>query len=326
MITKSGSTAETMATYLIFRSLLVKALGKNYVENVIITTDAEKGYLRQMVREEGIKDFVIPADVGGRFSVLTPVGLLSAAVGGINIRNLLKGAKKAKSVCLRENLLKNPAHLFALFCYLYDKLEDRKITVMLPYSNHLYSFADWFRQLWAESLGKRYNLKGKEVSVGLTPIKALGTTDQHSQLQLYLEGPQDKVIVFLTLKKYKKSVKIPSAYKSMEGVHYLCGHTLEELIQSECRATIAALTKNGRPNCRFELDKISEEEIGMLIYLFEHATLFAGLLYKIDPFNQPAVELGKQFTYGLLGRSGYEDKLKEFKKIYKSSKKVITIS
>ncbi|MFN3551424.1 MAG: glucose-6-phosphate isomerase, partial [Endomicrobiia bacterium] len=181
--------------------------------------------------------------------------------------------------------------------------------VMMPYSDRLYGFADWFRQLWAESLGKEKDNNGNIVNIGPTPVKSLGVTDQHSQLQLYREGPNDKIIVFLSVEKFTCEIKIP---KFLEQ-HYLCGHTLNELFKAEEKATIASLTQAKRPNMSIVIPEINEETIGELIYMLEVATAYAGELFNIDAFNQPGVVLGKNYTYALLGRKGYEKYLEELK-------------
>jgi glucose-6-phosphate isomerase len=307
VISKSGSTSECLANYFIIREKLIKKVGKkNYSKHIIITTDPEKGYLREIVNKEKLDSFSIPANVGGRFSVLSPVGLLSAAFTGINIEKILLGAQKMDRRCDNEELLKNPAALYAVIHYIFYN-KNKKINVMLPYSNSLYGFADWFRQLWAESLGKKFNRSGVIVKVGLTPIKALGVTDQHSQIQLYIEGPYDKVITFLSVEKFRTTVKIP---KSVDN-HYLGGHTLNELLKCEEEATRFALTEQERPNCTIIIPEINEEFIGQFVYLFELATTYAGELFNINAFDQPGVELGKQLTYALLGRPGYESKKHE---------------
>jgi len=255
--------------------------------------------------KEGILSFVVPSNVGGRFSVFSPVGLMSAAFTGINIEKLLSGAAEMDAKCSNDSLMKNPAALYAAIQYLFYWLK-RPMSVMMPYSNALYGISDWYRQLWAESLGKKINRRGEIINVGPTPIKALGATDQHSQVQLYIEGPQDKIVTFLSVEQFDKTVKIPT-YDS----HYLGGRSLNELLKAEEEATRMALTKENRPNLTVSLPKITPETIGQMIYMFELATAYAGELFDIDAFNQPGVELGKQLTYALMGRAGFEEKKAE---------------
>jgi glucose-6-phosphate isomerase len=313
IITKSGGTAETMSEFLVFHEALIRKLGRErHVEHIVITTDLEKGELREIVRKFGYSSLPIPTDVGGRFSVLSAVGLLSAAVTGINVHALLKGAAEMDEICRKsKKLWENPALTGAALHYLMDKAKGKNIQVMMPYSHALRDVADWFRQLWAESLGKLVDRAGKVVRTGQTPEKALGATDQHSVMQLYIEGPFDKVITFLTVDEFETTVEIPHAFEEYDTVKYLGGHTLNELINAEQRATELALTQSGKPNCAIRLEKVDERSVGALLYLLEMQTAYAGELYSINAFDQPGVELGKSFTYGLMGRKGYEARRRE---------------
>ena len=313
VVTKSGSTAEIISEFLVFRDALIKKLGvERHLERIVITTDPERGELREIVKRFGYASLPIPSDVGGRFSVLSAVGLLSAAVTGVDIHKLLKGAAEMDALCRKsKKLWENPALTGAAMHYLTDKAKGKNIQVMMPYAHALRDVADWFCQLWAESLGKRVDRAGKIVHAGQTPEKALGVTDQHSVLQLYLEGPFDKVVTFLTVEEYRTTVPIPPAFPSFEAVKYLGGHTLNELIRAEQRATELALTQSGKPNCAIRLPRVDEETVGALFYLLEMQTAYAGELYNINAFDQPGVELGKNFTYGLMGRKGYDAKRRE---------------
>lgn len=305
VISKSGSTAECLANYFVLKKALEKKAGKKSGAHIIVTTDVAKGYLREEADKGKLINFVVPANVGGRFSVLSPVGLISAAFTGIDIEKLLAGAAEMDKRCATDQLMENPAALYAAIQYLFYWLK-RPMSVMMPYSNSLYGIADWYRQLWAESLGKKVNRRGETVQVGPTPIKALGTTDQHSQVQLYIEGPQDKIITFLSVDQFNNTVKIPSYDK-----HYLGGRTINELLKAEEEATRLALTQVGRPNLTISLPEVTPETIGQLLYVLELATAYAGELFDINAFDQPGVELGKQLTYALMGRAGFEDKKKE---------------
>lgn len=312
VISKSGETAETMSQFLIVHNLLKKHLGEGkYDKHLIITTDREKGRLREILQKEHFLSFIIPDGVGGRFSLLTPVGLLPAAMTGIDIEELLAGAAFMDQKCQNEEVWENPAYMLSILLYLSDVQKGKSMCVFMPYVDALKDVADWFRQLWAESLGKRFSLTGEVVETGPTPIKALGVTDQHSQLQLYIEGPCNKVIMFAKVKSYQYEVPIPKDYSEIEGVGYLGGHSLSELIQAERKATEQALTNNKRPNLTITLPAVNAFTLGQLFFLLEVATAFAGALYGINPFDQPGVEEGKRFTYGLMGRKGFEDKKKE---------------
>jgi glucose-6-phosphate isomerase len=247
VITKSGGTAETMANFLVCQEALINAVGREkHVEQIVVTTDKSKGNLKRVADREGYACMVIPEGVGGRFSVLTPVGLLSAALSGINIRELLAGASFMERRCRKAKVWENPAYLNGAIHYILNTRRGKHISVMMPYVHGLYGFADWYRQLWSESLGKRLTLDGKEVHAGQTPVKALGTTDQHSQIQLYVEGPNDKVITFIGVNGYRQEMQIPRSYPEMEGISYLGGHTQEALMQAEQKATEFALTRHLR--------------------------------------------------------------------------------
>lgn len=323
VITKSGGTAETMSEFLIFREALIRKLGKErHVEHIVITTDPEKGELREIVKKFGYASLPIPPDVGGRFSVLSAVGLLSAAVTGIDIHALLNGAAEIDALCkASKKVWENPALTGAALHYLMDKAKGKNVHVMMPYSHALRDVADWFRQLWAESLGKRVDRQGKTVHVGQTPEKAVGATDQHSVMQLYIEGPFDKVITFLTVDEFRTTCDIPHAFPEYEAVKYLGGHTLNELINAEQWATELALKQSGKPSCALRLKKVDEQSVGALMFLLEMQTAYAGELYNINAFDQPGVELGKNFAYGLMGRKGYEAKRKEVEQAGKANPK-----
>ncbi len=311
VISKSGTTAETMASFLYFRQALVEQLGESSLkDHLVLTTDPEKGFLRQIGQREGLTMLNLPPSVGGRFSVLTTVGLLSAAMTGVDIRALLAGAAYGEELSREPDPLRNSAALGALVNYLLAR-KGKNIVVMMPYVQRLKDMADWFAQLWAESLGKKVDRTGSEVRVGTTPVKALGATDQHSQVQLYVEGPYDKLVNFLAVDAYSQPGPIPPAYDDLEGVGYLGGHTFQELIQAEQQATAIALSEAGQPNITHTLPAVNTFTIGQLIMLFEMQTAIAGELYNINAFDQPGVEAGKINTYALLGRSNFAQRRQE---------------
>ena len=310
VISKSGATSETMAQYLIILDELKKA-GVNVKENVIFTTDAKKGNLNKISQElGGIKSYVLPDGVGGRFSQLSPVGLLPAAVCGINIKAMLAGAKYMDKCCRNQSMRKNPALMSAVL-QVAAMEQGKNVGVMMPYSDNLKYLADWYCQLWAESLGKNQTLDGKPCNVGQTPVKSLGVTDQHSQVQLYTEGPFDKVVTLLSLKKYNCEMPIPHGCENIPDVSFLGGHTMEELIQAENAATAYALTKAGRMNYTIWIPELNEFTLGQLLFLFELQTAYAGAMLNINTYNQPGVEEGKVATFALLGKAGYDAKKQE---------------
>ncbi len=305
VITKSGATSETMAQYLIIMDILKAKLKDKASENIIATTSATKGNLIKLAKKENMKTFYIPDGVGGRFSQLSPVGLLPAAVVGIDIKGLLAGAEYMDKICSNSNIRKNPALLLALFQFLSMK-KGKNISVMMPYADSLKYIADWYCQLWGESLGKAIDNDGNEVFVGQTPVKALGVTDQHSQVQLYREGPFDKVITLIGVENFRKTVDIPYGCDDIADVAFLSGNTMNKLINAERMATEYALTTAKRLNHTIMLNEVNAFTIGQLLFLFEMETAFAGAMLNIDTFNQPGVEGGKNATYALFGKKGYE--------------------
>ena len=305
VVTKSGATSETMAQYLIIMKILKDKYGDKAKDHMIATTSANKGNLIKIAKNEGLKTFYIPDGVGGRFSELCPVGLLPAAVVGIDIKAMLAGAAHMDKICKNKDVKKNPALLTAFLQYIAMK-NGKNISVMMPYADSLKFIADWYCQLWGESLGKADDNEGNKVYVGQTPVKALGVTDQHSQVQLYREGPFDKVITLLAVKNYRTTVEISNGCEDIPDVSFLCGHTLNELITAEREATEYALTTANRLNHTIILPEVNAFTIGELLFLFEMETAYAGAMLNINTFNQPGVEGGKNATYALFGKKGYE--------------------
>lgn len=310
VITKSGGTSETMSQLLIVTDLLHKLYGKDISAHLIATTDAVKGNLIKIAQREGLTTFYVPDGVGGRFSELCPVGLLAAAVCGIDIRELLAGAAYMDAQCAEKDVKKNPAYLLGALEYIAMQ-KGCNINVLMPYADSLKYISDWYAQLWAESLGKRVHRDGSPAHTGQTPVKALGVTDQHSQVQLYTEGPFDKVITFLGVEKYRANVRIPEGYSDIHDVSFLSGHSLNELILAEQHATEYAILKSGHLSHTITLPEVNPFTIGELLYVFEVMTAFAGELLSINAFDQPGVEEGKNATYALLGKPGYDEKRAE---------------
>lgn len=310
VISKSGATSETMTQYLIVSDLLKKA-GADLKEHLIFTTDAARGNLVKISNElGGVKSYVLPDGVGGRFSELCPVGLLPAAVLGVDIKAMLAGAAYMDELCKSNDFRANPALLSAVLQYAAMK-DGKNVGVMMPYSDNLRFVSDWYAQLWAESLGKNVTLHGKPCNAGQTPVKALGVTDQHSQVQLYTEGPYDKIVTFLSVDKYATPFPIPEGCENIPDVGFLGGHTMEELIQAENKATAYALTKAGRLNYTVTLPEVNEFTLGQLLYFFELQTAYTGAMLDVDTYNQPGVEAGKKATFALLGKPGYAEQKKE---------------
>ncbi len=322
VISKSGGTTETNANFAILLDMLKKKAGANYREHIVAITDPQKGVLRKIAAEEGFTTFPIPPNVGGRFSVLSAVGLVMNEFIGINNESLLAGARRCIERYYGRDMFQNPPLLNAVFHYLFGE-RGKRINVLMPYTRKLYLFADWYRQIWAESLGKNRDILGMACVTGLTPVSALGTIDQHSQLQLYLEGPNDKVITLLKLDDFGRDVTIPEFYKGNPEMDYLSHKSLRELNRFEESATELALKEHQRPVAGLVLPKLDEESIGELIMFIEMQTAYAGYIYNINPYDQPAVEVGKKFTFGLLERDGYADFRAKFQGGYRKLDKYI---
>ena len=306
IISKSGRTAETAAQMLVIFEMIEKKLGKDGLKKQIIaTTDPKEGTLRKIADTAGLRTLEVPDGVGGRWSVLSPVGLLSAAVCGIDIDGLLAGARQMDARCKEEDFFKNPAALnAAINWHFYNR--GKRISVMMPYSHSLKDMSDWYRQLWAESLGKTHDLKGNKVFVGPTPVNALGATDQHSQVQLYREGPNDKLFTFLQVAAFNRDVMIGPAPAAAPELGYLANQPMSRLLNAEKVATEYALLHDKRPCLTVLFDGIDASTVGQFIYLFEVTTSLAGLLFDIDAYDQPAVELGKDATFALMDKPGTE--------------------
>lgn len=316
VISKSGETAETAAQFMTIRKMLIDCLGEHdHADHIVAITDPEKGTMRAICNDNGYTTLPVPDGVGGRFSVLSPVGLFSAALCNIDINQLLDGAAEMFQRCDSPQLNQNPAAMLAtLLVHLGGSHKHpgppagtKPNHVMMPYSNALYLMADWFRQLWAESLGKRFDNHGSEVFAGYTPIKALGATDQHSQVQLYREGPNDKVFILLEVESFgREDLTIPAGL-GVDAIKYLEGKSFATLLNAEKRATEFALVESQRPNLTIRFPEINPRTVGQFIALWEMVTAYAGRMLEIDAYDQPAVETGKVATFGLMGRSGYTE-------------------
>jgi glucose-6-phosphate isomerase len=307
VISKSGRTAETASQFLIIRQMLIDRLGVDGLrEHVIATTDTQQGTLRKIATDAQLRCLEVPDGVGGRFSVLSHVGLFSACMCGIDVDSLMAGARDMDKRAGNEDFYGNPAAINAAVNHHYYE-RGKRISVMMPYCYGLKDFADWYRQLWAESLGKSKDLAGNEVYVGPTPVKALGTTDQHSQVQLYREGPNDKLFTFLEVKSFEKDLTIGPAPDCAAELEFLSGASLSSLLKSEKKATEYALIQSKRPCLTLKFEAVDAYSIGQFIYLFEVTTSFAGALFGINTYDQPAVELGKEATFALMGREGFEE-------------------
>ena len=299
VISKSGSTAETMSQYLYVRERL-RSVGRSPADALAFVTDPVKGVLQPIAKAEGIPTFVVPPNVGGRFSVLTPVGMLPAALLGLDVDAMIAGATAMRDRCATGVFRENPALAFAALQWRAHTEAGQGMHVLMPYSDALRDVAPWFVQLWAESLGKR---TPGGAHVGPTPIVAVGATDQHAQVQLFMEGPIDKTVTFIDVEEPDGGeLTIPTLGASgPEELRYLGGHGFAELLRTECRATAGALAQGGRPTMTLRVTRADAWHLGGLIMFFELATIYGGRLYGVDPLDQPGVELGKQLTYYQFG-------------------------
>lgn len=307
VITKSGTTLETMGIFWIAYDRVVKLVGADQASrHFVAITDPKVGSLRPLAESMGFESFDVPPNVGGRFSVFTNVGLVPLALAGYPLVELLEGARQVRDSALHEDSLeKNVAMQLAADHYLLWSGGISQV-VMMSYSDQLLSMVDWFRQLWAESLGKAENRQGVQVHVGQTPVKAWGVVDQHSQVQLYMEGPRDKHILFVEVEQFEVDLRIPAEPELPESVRHLAGRTLSEVLNAELAGTRAALSQSGRPISRLVFRQLEPGAVGSFIFCWEFVTALMGELMDIDAFDQPGVELGKKIAHGLLGRKGFE--------------------
>lgn len=300
VISKSGSTAETMAAFLVFRQWLEQHLAADWKRHVVVTTDPQKGILRPYAQAEQLITFTVPPSVGGRFSVLSAVGTVPLAFMGVDLPNLLAGARKANQLA-SQPAAQNLASQTALIQDLYAQ-RGFNLWVLMPYSTRLRYLPDWFVQLHAESLGKK---RADGTAVGTTPLRAVGATDQHAQVQLFREGPADKLITLIRLGQPSADLKIP-AVGGLDELDYLFGRSFFELLDAEARATAHALAKAQQPNFTLVMEQLDAYHLGWLLQHLMWQTALLGELWQINAFDQPGVELGKEYTYALMGRKGYE--------------------
>jgi len=300
-VSKSGETLETWAAFVFFYERLREAVGTEARRHVVIVTDPSSGSLREIAHREKIESLEIPMGVGGRYSVLSPAGILAAACVGVDLDAVMAGARRMDERCKQGDPWFNPALMSALVNFLHMTRRGRPLRVVMPYGGSLQAFAPWFAQLWAESLGKTKTLDDGTLAVGGTPVVALGPRDQHSQLQLYLDGPDDKVVTFLGVEE-GEDIKLapanslvwreigPRNGRGSEEIRSLAGRSVQELLTLERRATEEALQEAGRPNQTVLLRRLDGYSLGQLILMSELETVYTGQLLGINPFDQPAVE------------------------------------
>jgi glucose-6-phosphate isomerase len=312
-----------MATFAVVRKWMSDALGPARTrERFAVTTDPQKGDLLAIARDEKFSIFEIPPNVGGRFSVLTPVGTLPAALIGLDVESLMRGAAQSAEQC-RQPFGQNPALAAAFVQWILDHQFRKSILVLFPYSQALWKFAFWFKQLWGESLGKKLDRRGREVHFGQTPTAALGVTDQHSQLQLFMEGPNDKSFLFWGVREFQETLRITHPYRSYDSMGYLENRTIAELFDAERQATEMAITQAGRPNSTIYVDRVNAATLGELIMFSQYMTAYAGEFYDVDAFDQPGVEYGKKLTFCLMDRPGFEEYRPRIETERKKTRKIV---
>jgi glucose-6-phosphate isomerase len=301
IVSKSGQTVETTAQYIFFKNLYKKN-GSDWSKHFVFTTDPEEGILRQEANQYGILTASIPPSVGGRFSVLTPVGLLPALAMGVDIDALIQGARdfigQASNVQMVQAFAESQLQLYQ---------QGTKVVVIMPYALQLEEFGRWFRQLWAESLGK----DGK----GILPIQARGPADQHSQVQFYTQGSALQSLLFIRINESIQNYTLENI--DLQEMQYLAGHSFHEILNFEQEATALALKKQKRPSATLAVGNLSVQTLGQLFLFFELAVVYVAEMLGVNAFDQPGVEEGKQMMYALLGRPGFTEKKTELENLRK---------
>ena len=313
-ISKSGGTAETNVQLALAIEGLRRANGPRWKDHLVLITDPSKGTFRRYADSEGIASFSVPPNVGGRFSVLSPVGLLPLAAAGVSVEKLLSGARWMEGTFRETKGEKNPV-LLAASVYAHYLIENPKpVHVWFTYGDGLQRVAEWWQQLWGESLGKR---RDASPPVGQTPARAVGVTDQHSQVQLYQDGPADKIFTFVKWMEGRETGNVPASGFA-PGMEVLGGRPLRDLFDAEFEGTIGALWKAGRPIVRIGVGRRDETHLGAFLHFWEWVTAIVGECAGIDPFDQPGVEEGKIITRALMGEKGSAGRREEFLRALKS--------
>ena len=289
VVSKSGETLETQAQLHALLEWSTRGGRRFPLRGNLVVTTGPGGSLREFAEREGLSILRLPENVPGRYSVFTASGLMVPALCGVPVGRILKGAREMEARC-REDAMLGPAGRLAALHFVQEREEGRSIHVELIYSDALLLLGDWFRQLWAESLGKQQG--------GPTPVVARGTTDQHSQLQLYMEGPDDKLYTILRVDRFRSRVRI----SKRATPELIAGRDLGEVFAAEARGTQQALLEKGRPLIEIRLPRLSPEAVGGLLLLQQLQTALAGALYGVDPFTQPGVEAGKRAALEILSR------------------------
>jgi len=307
-VSKSGSTAETAANFNYFYRRYREAGGRP--EEVVIICDQAENGINRIAHELGCRLLFTPKRLGGRYSVLSCVGFLPAEILGIEAEELLQGAASVRHFIRSESQDDNVLMSLAIELYLLAA-RGRSVHVMFNYGSLLADFGLWFMQLWGESLGKKVSLTGQVVRAGTTPLHALGTTDQHSLLQLFMEGPQDKVYGFIKVSEPPQDLVVPGEFPEEEYA-YFEGHTMNQQLHIQQLATETSLYREGNPCYRVTARDYSALTLGAMFYFYQALTAFSASLWQINPFDQPGVEAGKNITYALMGRRSYANRREQY--------------
>ena len=301
-ISKSGTTTETALAFRLLKKQCEDQRGKEMARKVIVAvTDAKKGAARVTADKEGYKSFIIPDNVGGRFSVLTPVGLLPIAVAGVDIDQLVEGARKMEEVCANENMMENPAALYAATRNeLYQS--GKKIEILVNFQPKLHYFMEWWKQLYGESEGKDHK--------GIYPSSVDFSTDLHSMGQWIQEGERTIFETVISIENPEHTLQVPSDSENLDGLNFLAGKRVDEVNKMAELGTQLAHVDGGVPNMRLIVPELNEYYLGEIIYFFEKACGISGYLLGVNPFNQPGVEAYKKNMFALLNKPGYEEESK----------------
>ena len=306
VISKSGTTTEPAIAFRIFRDYLEKKYGKEEAKKrIYATTDRAKGALKTLADEEGYETFVIPDDVGGRYSVLTAVGLLPIATAGLDIDKMMAGAAAAADKYNNPNLAENQSYQYAAVRNaLYRK--GKSIELLVNFEPSLHYVSEWWKQLFGESEGKDQK--------GLYPASVDFTTDLHSMGQYVQEGRRDLIETVVSVKEPKVDITLGVEEADLDGLNYLAGKTMDYVNKNAAQGTVLAHVDGGVPNLSVELDQLNEYTFGEMVYFFEKACGISGLLMGVNPFDQPGVEAYKKNMFALLGKPGYEAEREELQK------------
>lgn len=304
VISKSGTTTEPAIAFRLLRELLERKCGAGAAKRIVAITDAHKGALRKMAEENGFETFIVPDNVGGRYSVLTPVGLLPIALGGFDIRGMLDGAAEMERICSAKDE-KNPALLYAAIRNALYR-SGKKIEILVNYNPRLNYFSEWWKQLFGESEGKQ----GK----GIFPASVSFTTDLHSMGQYIQEGEKILFETTVLVEKSGKEIVVKAESNNEDGLNYLAGKRIGFINSMAQMGTMLAHCEGGVPNITFKVERIDEYNLGSLFYLFESACGISGYTLGVNPFDQPGVEAYKRNMFALLGKPGYEKASEELRK------------